>query len=381
MPTNGRLSKTIRNAVAPYAAVFGTGYMGYMLMPAILSVLIGRFSISASSAGLAASLLLGSMALTTFASASRLDRVDVLKLAKLGCLFTIAGYMLAAAASSYVLALGSLCIAGAGMGMAVAGGDAMVSASENPDQLFGGVFAAGQLSAFVLLITVIPSAAQLLSGNGVFLAMAAWSTVMLLLLIFSRQRLNQSEAKHASGSLSIYLSPIVLALFVIGFSDASVWPFTGEVGASLGLEGGEAEAIQGFALMAGIVGASLAAFIGTKFGRRMPLITGLILLSAMYFLTLTASTPTMYAAAQIIALLVYGFSIPFLFGICSELDKSGRTMAAATGLQMAGLAIAPWVAGSIITEYGRSTLASVVLVSCLLTLGLALSGAAKIKKP
>ena len=100
--------------------------------------------------------------------------------------------------------------------------------------------------------------------------------------------------------------------------------------------------------------------------------------AAMYYLTLTASEPASYAAAQIIALLAYGFSVPFLFGVCSELDKSGRIMAAATGLQMLGLALAPWIAGLVITEYSYTHLASLVVGTCLLTLVLALKSLANI---
>ena len=67
-----------------------------------------------------------------------------------------------------------------------------------------------------------------------------------------------------------------------------------------------------------------------------------------------------YAAAQITAIFSYGFAVPYLFGICGALDARGRFMAAGAGLQMVGLGLAPWLAGSIMTGWGLPAVAVMV---------------------
>jgi len=185
---------------------------------------------------------------------------------------------------------------------------------------------------------------------------------------------------HGSSTLSLFIVPIVIALFAIGFSDASVWPFTGEVGMSVGLNETDAQAIQGLALLAGIVGATLAGILSDRIGRKIPLAAGLVVLAAMYFFVLTAQTVFVYAAAQIIALFFYGFSIPYLFGISSELDSSGQIMATASGMQMLGVAVAPWIAGILIAGPGLSAVGIVVAGAVFLTLILAFRSQSKISK-
>ena len=354
--------------------------MGYMLMPAIISSVIDKFDISTNQAGLTASSLLGSLAIAMFITTPFLTRVDSVKICRIGCVIVILGYLLAAIAPNLIAVIMALSLAGAGMGISIAGGDAIVSSSDNPDRLFAFIFALGQFTAFLLLIAFIPTATQIAGFTGLCCTLAVWSLLMLISLFMSRGEVETEDNSHvhSSSPLSLFVIPIVIALFAIGFSDASVWPFTGEVGMAVGLNETDAQAIQGLALLAGIVGATLAGVLSDRFGRKTPLAVGLIVLAAMYFFVLTAGTVFVYAAAQIIALFFYGFSIPYLFGISSELDSSGQIMATASGMQMLGVALAPWIAGILISGPGLSAVGMVVVGTVLFTLILAFRSQPKI---
>jgi len=356
--------------------------MGYMLMPAIISSVIDKFEISTHQAGLTASCLLGSLALAMFITTPFLTRLDSIKICRFGCAVVIVGYAFAAIAPNLVTVIIALSLAGAGMGVSIAGGDAIVSSRDNPDRLFAFIFALGQFTAFVLLIAFIPKATQIAGFTGLCCVLAVWSLLMLISLFMSRGEVKTEDSTyvHGSSTLSLFIVPIVIALFAIGFSDASVWPFTGEVGMSVGLNETDAQAIQGLALLAGIVGATLAGILSDRIGRKIPLAAGLVVLAAMYFSVLTAQTVFVYAAAQIIALFFYGFSIPYLFGISSELDSSGQIMATASGMQMLGVAVAPWIAGILIAGPGLSAVGIVVAGAVFLTLILAFRSQSKISK-
>ena len=353
--------------------------MGYMLLPAIISSAIDEFTLSTTQAGLIASCLLGTLALSMFATTPFLTRIESIKITRAGALIVAIGYLLAAFAPGLIGVFLALSVAGAGMGISIAGGDAIVSARDNPDQVFAYIFALGQFTAFALLVACVPAATQGAGFKGLCLLLMAWSILMLVVLSLSGSQQSSGNTKHGHGSITIaiFISPIFRALFMIGFSDASVWPFTGEVGMSVGLDETQAQTIQGVALLAGIIGATIAGFLGTRFGRRLPIILGLSILAVMYFAILSANSAWIYSAAQIAALLFYGFSIPYLFGISSELDSSGQIMATATGMQMLGLAIGPWVAGILMSGPGLTAVGIAVVLSVIATLLLALRSLSK----
>lgn len=370
----------IRQSLGPAAAVFGVGYMGYMLMPAQLTTLIERFDLSEGRAGFAATLQLGALALFLFLSVRALNKYSGKSLALTGCTVAVAGYLGSGFGPNYGFVQFALIVAGAGMGMTLAGGNAIISSMKQPDRVYAASLAAGQLAAALLLIFVVPSAIKALGLHGPYIVLSLWTAIMFFLIATIKTVKTKEMASDEEPSLLVYLSLPVLALFLIGFSDASVWPFTGEIGSKLGLDAGQAEAVQGFALLAGILGATVASIVGTRFGRIKPLCIGAIFAGVLYFSILNAPSATIYSGAQILVLFFFGFSVPYFFGICAALDPKGRIMAAAAGMQMVGLALAPSIAGVIMGKAGPFALGSLVLVSFLMALTFGLKGAKKLDR-
>jgi len=367
----------MRNGAGAAAAVFGVGYMGYMLMPAQISALIERFGITDGQAGLLATLQLGALASLLFISAKLLNRYSGKQLAIWGCILTALGHFGGAMFSSYSLVQAAMVLAGAGMGMALAGGNSMISSMRSPDRAYAGSLAIGQFSAALLLILIVPIAAEKFGQSGPFYVLALWTLLMLVLILSTNPSAAQQNDTEPSPSLILFFSAPVIALFLVGFSDASVWPFTGEIGDRLGLEGAQIETVQGLALVAGIIGAITASIIGTKFGRLKPMVLGSIGSAILYFCILNAPNSNIYSASQIFVLFFFGFSIPYFFGICAEMDSKGRVMTAAAGMQMIGLAAGPWLGGMIMQSMGARVLGAVVAIAFLCALFLALKGMPK----
>jgi len=61
--------------LAAYASVFGIGYLGYMLMPSVLSAAAERFDLNELNVGLAATVQLTALALALFVAAPFLQRI------------------------------------------------------------------------------------------------------------------------------------------------------------------------------------------------------------------------------------------------------------------------------------------------------------------
>jgi predicted MFS family arabinose efflux permease len=373
------MSQKIKSGIAAYCAVFGIGYMGYMLMPALLAPIIEQLAINEAQAGFAATMQLGGLALGLFATTPFLARIRIRSLILLGAVLATTGFTLTAATDSYEGVLLGLGSGGIGMGMVLAGGNTLVASSGNPDRLFATIFAFGQATAIIILIAVLPTTVGKFGYQGGFGAVALWTAILCVILFFTAPSNGKEkrENRATSSSLMIFFTPAVLALLMLGLADASVWPFSQQIGSSLGLGSGVAESVLAAALAAGVSGSLVSAWLGLRFGRTFPMATGVVTLACCYFFVLTASEAWVYAVAQIAVLFAYGFSVPYFFGLCGKLDSTGRYMAAAAGMQMVGLALAPWLAGSLIVKSGYSALGLAVVFSAVLALILGLISARK----
>jgi len=363
----------MKRALAAYASVFGIGYLGYMLLPATLSAAADRFALGETEIGLAATLQLTGLAIALFVVAPRLVLIGGRRAALAGGALAIAGYVLASLAGIFPVFLLGLFIAGLGSGSAIAGGDAFVSGAPNPGRLFAFLFAFGQLTAIIMLIAILPALVEQYGNASAYGALAVLSTAMVVVVIFCPVSPSVADASEPIPELSLYLAAPVVAMFFLGIADAAVWPFSGEIGKSLGLNGGDGELVLAGALAAGVLGAGAAGFFSeTK--SKIPAIFVIFFLAACYAGVLTAPNIAVYSSAQILALFMYGFLTPFLLGLCGLLDRTGGMMAAAAGSQMIGLAISPWLAGTIMGSFGTAVLAGLIAMSVIIIWPLYMSG-------
>ena len=376
----GQMTRELKSGIAAYCAIFGIGYMGYMLMPALLAAVIQQLEINEAQAGMAGTIQLGGLALALFTSTLILGRINVRSLILLGTVVAIAGLTLTTFANSFAGVLMGLGPSGVGMGMVLAGGNTLVASAKSPDKMFATILALGQATAILILITVLPVAVGSFGFQGGFGAVALWTAFMGSVLFFTTpRRYKEAHKAHADrNGLLIFSTPVVLAFLLLGLADASVWPFSQQIGSSLGLGPGTAESVIAAALAAGVIGSFAAAWLGMRLGRVLPMVMGVFILACSYYQVLNASAAWVYALAQITVVFAYGFSIPYFFGLCCVLDSSGRYMSAGAGMQMTGLALAPWIAGSLIVKSGYSVLGIAVVISVGLALVLGLSSVRKV---
>src|SRR6185295_8046539 len=94
-------------------------------------------------------------------------------------------------------------------------------------------------------------------------------------------------------------------------------------------------------------------------GRMVPLsgvFAGYILVVAILCL---AHHPIAYVATVIAYIVIYYFSMPYLFGLAAALDRTGRWAAAAGSAFLLGCAVCPLFAGSLIEATGYVGFAAV----------------------
>lgn len=362
--------------LAAYASVFGVGYLGYMLMPSVLSAAAERFALDELDVGLAATAQLAALAVALFATAPLLKRFGGRRAAVVGGVCAVIGYMIAAAAPGFSIYIAGLIVSGFGAGAAIAGGDAFVARSSNPPRLYAIIFAIGQLTAIIMLVALLPALTEQIGLGAGYWALAAWSVLMTGIAAFGPDHA-AAEGAVETEDLSLYIAAPVIAMFLLGVADAAVWPFSAEIGKGLGLTDGDAELVLAGALAAGVIGAGIAGLF-SKTRSTWPVLLACVLLAFSYSGVLAGASLPIYATGQITALLFFGFIAPFILGLAGQLDRSGAMMAAASGAQMIGFGLSPWLAGIIISQFGPGTLALIVAVSTVIIIPFFLAGKRKL---
>jgi predicted MFS family arabinose efflux permease len=164
--------------------------------------------------------------------------------------------------------------------------------------------------------------------------------------------------------------PLVFTLFAIFlFQAANMGLFAYIIG--LGKAEGLSIEFISPALAAGswvaLFGSMLVIIIGTKYGRTLPLLGAILLTSLCSYLLIYSEMSAVYLIANIIIGITWAFALPYMFGICSELDKAGQLAALGGFASKMGLATGPMTAALLLGDDNYQRLiyiAAAVLVLC-----------------
>ena len=358
------------STLSSFAAIYGVGYLSYMLMPLQIGALIESLNLNEAQVGTITTAELLALALTLFVLATKIASLDIRKLAMSGALLVIVGYSLSAIAGAYNLLVYCRICTGIGAGMVLAAGNAIVAGSLNPQRLFAIVLTIGQLQATCFLI-VLPGLITRWAHAGIYGFLAVWTMLMLILLNRLPETANKKTASDPSASginLRVFLLPSVLAMVFIGTSDASLWTFQERIADALGLDDEITGLVLGGALISGMLGAATAAIIGTRFGKTLPILCGLLWMAVCYLVITHTQSQSLYIIIELYYLFAYGFVIPYLYGLNGELDPQGGAMVAANGCNLIGISLGPVCAGYIIVNSGYPAVGFTITLFVLIAL-------------
>jgi len=356
---------TLLRLLFAFAAIYGIGYLPYILSPLVIGSLVGKLGLDEAQAGRIATAELLMFAFSQILLAPHIARLSRKNLAVLGGGIALLGHILAAASGSYLVILGFRLVAGLGEGIAVAAGLALIASAAEPQRMFAAAFTLGQLQAAGFL-TLLPDAMQRWGHSGGYGLLALWAAVMLLLILVlpgDEVAPPQESDPARRASLRLFLVPSVFAMALVGASDGAIWTFTERIAESIGTDGQTIGVVLSVALVAGVVGSALSGFVGQRLGTTTPIATGLLVWAVCCYGITHALGSASYAFAQIVYLFSFAFVVPFLYGLNGEIDPTGRMMVAASGCYLIGMALAPGAAGSVIVASGFATLGSIVFVS------------------
>jgi predicted MFS family arabinose efflux permease len=252
-------------------------------------------------------------------------------------------------AHSYAVLLPLRAVDGFVGGMSVGVALSLLARTQFPDRAFGALlvfqFAFGGLGSWIL--------PGLVDAHGtwvLFAVMAAMDIAAVIAATFLRMRDSAGTKAAAATALPptriFWLTAAtLLALFLFQAAQMGLFAFIIPLGENSRLTLPFISQTVGWTTWIGALGAVCVIVFGTRLGRARPLglamIVTLVGIAGLYL----AHHKSIFFAANAMSAIAWSFVVPYLFGIVSLLDRTGRLATLAGFISGTGLASGPLIAG------------------------------------
>lgn len=260
-------------------------------------------------------------------------------------------------------------------GFLVGLGFSIIARTASPDKVFGMLVAIQYTFGSVAIFTV-PKLVGAMGPGAAFGALITFSSLTLLMVPFIPDYAASINAKADSAitakvtPTSIAIVPAalaLLALFLFQASNMSVADYAIELGKDSGYSIEYLSNILTLSNMISIFGALLVYFIGTKYGRALPIALGALVSGLFTFMFHWSDIPANYFIANTVTGIMWAFTVPYILGLCATFDSRGQVVVFAGFISKMGLASGPLIAAMVVGE-GNFTLiinlAAIGLVVC-----------------
>ncbi|MFT4928386.1 MAG: putative MFS family arabinose efflux permease [Phenylobacterium sp.] len=233
-------------------------------------------------------------------------------------------------------------------GLLVGIGFAIISRTAEADKTFGYLlFIQWGLGGLGLMY--LPGLVPEYGTMVLFVALLCFTVVTLMMLPFLPEYPlpEQSDAEKAAMKGQkinrLPLSLNLLGIFLFQAANMGLFAYMIGLGRADGLTIDFMSPSLGLASWVALIGALLVIVIGTKYGRALPLTVGILLTALCSWLLHFSESQDVYLYANIMIGVCWAFVLPYLFGICSELDRAGQLAALGGFASKMGLASGPMV--------------------------------------
>lgn len=228
----------------------------------------------------------------------------------------------------------------------------VMARTRSPDRAFGMLLLLQQgLGGLGLMF--LPSLVPVYGTRILFLVLAALTSLALLGMF----AIPRDEASTA-GERPVYLALdartrwtaalTLLALFLFQAGNMSLAAFIIGLGESFSLDRGFIGQALGWATWLGAGGAVLVIMMGTRFGRLQPLLLAMAITLAGIAGFFWSGNHLVFFLANLVTAITWSFVVPYLFGMASALDASGRMASLAGFASKLGLASGTAAAGLVL---------------------------------
>lgn len=245
-------------------------------------------------------------------------------------------------------------------GLAVGITYSVMARTRSPDRAFGMLLFV-QCALGGLGVMYLPSLVPAYGTKVLFLAMAGLTSAALLgTFAIPRTTANDNGQAHVFAPLDpgrrFTVGLTLLAMFLFQAGNMALAAFIFGLGENFKLSLDFISSAAGWATWIGASGAVLVIVMGTRFGRVRPILAGSLLSILGTLVFFWSGDRLVFFLANVVTAIVWSFTIPYLFGMCSRLDGSGRVAAMGGFASKLGLASGPLAAGFLLRTWSFQTL-------------------------
>ena len=257
-------------------------------------------------------------------------------------------------------------------GLSVGIGLSIIARTYNPDKIFGMLLVV-QYSFGSLGIWLVPRLVDSFGYSAAFGTLISFTLMTLLILPFVPNVESPSKSDNTTSGLfqipmTMMLFFVLCALFLFQAANMGVADYAFELGKDIGLSNNEISNILTLANIISISGGLLVYIIGTKFGRTIPLIIGISVATIFTYLLHYSDNTNIYFIANTFTGIAWGFTIPYLLGLCATFDFHGQMAALAGFVSKMGLASGPLIGSLFIISNGFSYIINLATIALMIAL-------------
>lgn len=350
------------------------GNTGIYLIPLLVGAMVSDRGFTDQQAGLVASADLAGYAVMTFITAMFLIDRDWKRLALAGISIMFVANLASTVVTAAVPFAAVRFLSGVGAGILAAIATVSLGRTDKPDQNYGLLFAAcllfGTAGLWGLPLLLDRTG---LNGAYVFIAVLAVLTGVVSRNLHQAPAASVAETTLPAGKGSLIAAVLILlAITLFWANQNALYAYMERIGNAAGLSAQFIGFTLGLANLTGFVGASLVAWLGTRFGRLLPLLV-LTAVQLVCIWTLSGGvTSTTYLVAIGVISLSWNIVNPIQIGILAGVDQRGRWLALSSTVIGVGLALGPALGAAALGKDGYTSVlwlvAGLALASTLLAL-------------
>jgi predicted MFS family arabinose efflux permease len=253
-------------------------------------------------------------------------------------------------------------------GLLVGIGFGIISRTTEADKTFGYLlFIQWGLGGLGLMF--LPELVPNYGTAALFMSLMTFTLVTLLMMPFiPHYKIEQNQSTHQSKTPlnKTLLILNLLAIFLFQAANMGLFAYIIGLGKAQGLNIEFMSPALASASWFALIGPFLVIIIGTKYGRTIPLVTSILITAICSWLLHYSESSEVYLIANIIIGVTWAFALPYMFGICSELDKAGQLAALGGFASKVGLATGPMVGALLLTGEEYNLVINVAVVTLIL---------------
>lgn len=327
-----------------------------LFLAPITVALLMRGGYSEQSAGALISAEIGISALTILFMSSGRWRHPLRSQASIGAAITLAGNLFSIVAPDFWSLLACRVLVGGGAGIFAAACVMLVARSRKPGRIFSLVTVSVILNGSLWLM-VVPFLSQFFGLRTPFVCLSVVCALGLAISFrLPAKRLGKEPRKVIVGKPEHYSSGRFLlgATLLTQIGQGAFWAFVGTFGESAGVGSqtiGMFLSIANLLLIAGVIGSSWSS---ERFGIFRPLLILIAVNALSILLIATLHITKLFYLGNIFQALSNLSAVVLLLGLAASFDRSGRLVAAASGLVTLGNGFGPVLGGIVSSEYGAA---------------------------